>query len=136
MGSAKGKIFASRQKRRIKRPVDWLVCLSASWSFSLSVSQSVVDLHFAFCRLRTVFASLFLPKCLVEQFYHCPCLPAQVLKLVILQQGKEKKMTSSLENKQGQVGQKGAPCGSSNKCVTNRKTDRQTQPIIEVLWRT
>ena len=46
----------------------------------------------------------------------------------------------SREGKQGQVGQRGAPCGSSNECVTDRPTDQptdqRTQPVIEVLCRT
>ena len=29
-------------------------------------------------------------------------------------------------DKQGQVGQCGATCGSSNECVTNKQTDRPT----------
>ena len=30
------------------------------------------------------------------------------------------------KKKQGQVGQKGVTCGSSNECITNRRTDRPT----------
>ena len=40
---------------------------------------------------------------------------------------------------QGQVGQKGATCGSSNECVTQQTkqpTNRRTQPLIEVYCRT
>ena len=38
--------------------------------------------------------------------------------------------------KQGQVGQQGATCGSSNECFTNRPTDQRTQPVTEMLCRT
>ena len=53
--------------------------------------------------------------------------------LVLLEQNLGRK-------KQGQVGQQGATCVSSNKYFTNQRTnqptDQRTQPVIEVLCRT
>ena len=61
-------------------------------------------------------------------------------------ENRENSTTEGNEEKQGQVGQEGAPCGSSKVCVTDRQTDIQTErqtdtqtdqrPVLEVRWHT
>ena len=50
-------------------------------------------------------------------------------------ENRENSTTEGNEEKQGQVGQEGAPCGSSNECVTDQPTNQRTQPLKDVLRR-